>query len=314
MPIVHNTAAPTTPALDGTDITSPTAMPAGGVGIRGWLSAIWTKLNNSLAVTGTFWQAIQPVSGTVTANAGTGTLAVSAATLPLPAGAAQDGTDITSPTAMPAGGVGIRGWLSAIWTKLNGTLAVTGTFWQATQPVSGTVTANAGTGTMTVTGSGSAGSAATGVQTMQGIAGGVALPVSTAAPTAANILNGFGSFAATTAATTLITVPATRTWVGTVGLSVASAIAAASTVAGQARGVITVAGTNVTPAAGTVMAAEAKAGANAAAGTVGSSADHSASMPLVVVAPAGNAVTVQVTSTVAGTAGVVDAWASGVLQ
>lgn len=34
-----------------------------------------------------------------------------------------DGTDITTPTAMPAGGVGIRGWLSAIWTKLNGTLA-----------------------------------------------------------------------------------------------------------------------------------------------------------------------------------------------
>lgn len=55
-----------------------------------------------------------------------------------PAGAALalDGTDITTPTAMPAGGVGIRGWLSAIWTKLNGTLGVTGTFFQATQPVS----------------------------------------------------------------------------------------------------------------------------------------------------------------------------------
>lgn len=38
-------------ALDGTDINAPTAMPAGGVGIRGWLSAIWTKLNGSLAVT-----------------------------------------------------------------------------------------------------------------------------------------------------------------------------------------------------------------------------------------------------------------------
>lgn len=66
------------------------------------------------------------VSGTVTANAGTGTMAVSAASLPLPSGAAQDGTDIASPTAMPAGGAGIRGWLSAIWTKLNGTVAVTG--------------------------------------------------------------------------------------------------------------------------------------------------------------------------------------------
>lgn len=35
-----------------------------------------------------------------------------------------DGVDITAPTAMPAGGVGIRGWLSAIWTKLNGILSV----------------------------------------------------------------------------------------------------------------------------------------------------------------------------------------------
>ena len=68
-----------------------------------------------------------------------GDLIVSAA---LPTGAAQDGTDITSPTAMPAGGVGIRGWLSAIWTKLNGTItisgAVTGDFYPVTQPVSAT--------------------------------------------------------------------------------------------------------------------------------------------------------------------------------
>lgn len=47
-----------------------------------------------------------------------------------------EGADITTPTAMPTGGVGIRGWLSSIWTKLNGTLAVTGTFFQASQPVS----------------------------------------------------------------------------------------------------------------------------------------------------------------------------------
>ena len=61
---------------------------------------------------------------------------VSVSVLPLPIGAAQDGSDITNPTSMPVGGVGIRGWLSAIWTKLNGALAVTGNFWQPTQPVS----------------------------------------------------------------------------------------------------------------------------------------------------------------------------------
>jgi len=46
----------------------------------------------ALAVTGTFWQATQPVSGTVTANAGSGTFAVSAASLPLPTGAATQTT------------------------------------------------------------------------------------------------------------------------------------------------------------------------------------------------------------------------------
>ncbi len=83
-----------------------------------------------------------PVSGTVATGGLTNAelrasaVPVSAASLPLPSGAAQDGVDITTPTAMPAGGSGIRGWLSAIWTKLNASLAVTGTFWQATQPVS----------------------------------------------------------------------------------------------------------------------------------------------------------------------------------
>ena len=64
-----------------------------------------------------------------------GTLAISASALPLPTGAAQDGTDASSVTA-PTGGAGIRGWLSGIYSKLSGTLAVSGTFWQATQPVS----------------------------------------------------------------------------------------------------------------------------------------------------------------------------------
>ncbi|MCA1832561.1 MAG: hypothetical protein LC750_07490 [Actinobacteria bacterium] len=54
---------------------------------------------------------------------------VSNASLPLPTGAAKDST-LTDGTQ-----------------RVGGTVAVSGTFWQATQPVSGTVTANAGTGT-----------------------------------------------------------------------------------------------------------------------------------------------------------------------
>ena len=73
----------TSPALDGTDATGVTQV-SGGVGIRGWLSSIYSKLSASIAVTGTFWQATQPISGTVTANLGTaavtnaGTFAVQA--------------------------------------------------------------------------------------------------------------------------------------------------------------------------------------------------------------------------------------------
>lgn len=78
-----------------------------------------TTVTGSVAVTGPLTDAqlravAVPVSGTVTANAGTGTLAVSLATAP--------------------------------------TTPVTGTFWQATQPVSGTMTCNAGTGTLAVSG------------------------------------------------------------------------------------------------------------------------------------------------------------------
>ena len=60
--VVTAMPASTAPDYSGTDITTPTAMPSGGTGIRGWLSAIWTKLNNSIAVTGSFWQTTQPTS------------------------------------------------------------------------------------------------------------------------------------------------------------------------------------------------------------------------------------------------------------
>lgn len=139
------------------------------------------------------------------------------------------------------------------------------------------------------------------------------VPTAGSAPVAANILNGFQTFTATTGATTIITVPAGRTWVGTVGAGCSTAVAAASATAGQARAVLATAGTNVTPAAGTVMAVEANAGANAATGTVGQSNALRQSMPLVVIAPAGNSVTVTVVTTQAGTTSRVDAWASGQL-
>jgi len=116
----------------------------------------------------------QPVSGTVTANAGTGTMAVSAASLPLPTGAATETTIAAISAKFGALGqttmagstpVTIASNQSALavtgtfWqatqpvsgtVSISGSVAVTGTFWQATQPVSGTVTANAGTGTFAI--------------------------------------------------------------------------------------------------------------------------------------------------------------------
>lgn len=54
--------------------------------------------------------------------AGAGTQPISVVSLPLPTGAAQDGTDGASPPAIP--GTGIRGWLRSIYDKLAGTLQV----------------------------------------------------------------------------------------------------------------------------------------------------------------------------------------------
>ena len=80
------------------DVKAPTNFPVTQV-TSPWV----TSVSGSVAVTGTFWQATQPVS-------------------------------------------------------VSGSVAVTGTFWQATQPVSGTVTADQGTTPWTVAGTAAAGS------------------------------------------------------------------------------------------------------------------------------------------------------------
>jgi hypothetical protein len=132
--------------------------------------------------------------------------------------------------------------------------------------------------------------------------------------TAANILDGRLLFVATTAATTLITIPAGRTWIGTIGASTSVAVAGASAVAGEATGIFTTAGAGVTPAAGAIFGVHCLVGANVVGGTVGSDGSDAASTRVVVIAPGANAVTIQVASTNTGTSSVVDAWAIGELQ
>ena len=132
---------------------------------------------------------------------------------------------------------------------------------------------------------------------------------------AANILDGFSLVTATQAATTFLTVPAGRTWVGTVEILADVANAGANAVAGVAQGIVSVAGAGAAPPAGNIMACTARAGANVAAGTVGSQgSNNSGPQPLTIVAPGGNAVTLQLTTTVAGTNGEVSVSAIGSLQ
>lgn len=108
-------------------------------------------VSGTVPVSGTFWQATQPVSGTITANAGTGTFAISAASLPLPAGASTEAT--LSALSAKFGALGqttMAGSAPVVIASNQSAVPVSGTFWQATQPVSGTVTANAGTGTFAI--------------------------------------------------------------------------------------------------------------------------------------------------------------------
>lgn len=85
--------------------------------------------------------------------------AVSVATLPLAIGAAQDGNDASGIT-VPAGGTGIRGWLSGIYGRLGGTFSVGVT--AALPAGTNTIGAVTGSGSFTIAGQGVPGAAPTG--------------------------------------------------------------------------------------------------------------------------------------------------------
>lgn len=103
-------------------------------------------------VTGTFWQATQPVSGTVAATqSGTWNITNVSGTVSLPTGASTSALQTTGNTSLssidtktPALGQALMAASSPVTIASNqSAIPVSGTFWQATQPVSGTVSANA---------------------------------------------------------------------------------------------------------------------------------------------------------------------------
>lgn len=124
------------------------------------------------------------------------------------------------------------------------------------------------------------------VQTIQG------------APQTADIVVGTLSHTVTTGAAALLTVAAGRTWRGSVTVSVAISKAGAASGNGEAIGVIATAGAGVTPAAGTILTCRAYAGANVVAGTAGSQGNNGVTSEVVVVAPAGNSVTLTLATTI----------------
>ena len=89
---------------------------------------------SALAVTGTFWQATQPVSGTFWQA----TQPISVTTLPLPAGASTESTLAAVSGKLPAT-IGQKVLATSVAVAIasdQSVIPVSGTFWQATQPIS----------------------------------------------------------------------------------------------------------------------------------------------------------------------------------
>lgn len=151
------------------------------------------------------------------------------------------------------------------------------------------------------------------ISTLLNLGGGNAIPVSNAVPVAANILNGTLDLTASGGPTTILTVPAGRTWKGTVYVSCSISVAGGSATNGSAAGFLSTSGAGAVPS-GTFAGISCKAGANVATGTAGSEGGNFGAFDCVIVAPPGNSVSLQGSATVVGTQGEVYFSAIGALQ
>jgi hypothetical protein len=141
-----------------------------------------------------------------------------------------------------------------------------------------------------------------------------AVATTAAAPTAANMLDGFANVQATTT-TTLVTVPTGRTWVGYVGTSCATSVAAGGAAATVSSAITTANGTGTTtPTAGTYARTDLTI---AAVGAALSSVADTAQMcgqRLIVQAAGGTALIQHVGTIVNGTSPQASGWAIGELM
>lgn len=170
--VVQNTTIPTgtrallTAGSDGTN-ARPIAVDSSGRPIMVGPGTAGTPTGGVVTIQGISGGQPVPISGSITAsNASVGTTGTT-----VPASASLAGaTVVTSAPTLTNGN------LASLYVTTAGRLIIDGS--QVTQPVSGTVTANAGTGNFNVIGTGTAGSAASGVITVQGIASMTPLTVS----------------------------------------------------------------------------------------------------------------------------------------
>jgi hypothetical protein len=129
-----------------------------------------TVENSSIAVTGTFYQTTQPVSGTITANAGTGTFNIqSNASVNL---TQLNGSALGAPSnyGTSPGAVAVQGVNAYVTNTVPVTLSST--------TITGTVAVTQNTSPWIIAGAGTAGSPGSAVLTVQGIGSGTAIPVS----------------------------------------------------------------------------------------------------------------------------------------
>ena len=125
-------------------------------------------------------------------------------------------------------------------------------------------------------------------------------PASIRTPAAADILHGYDNRTIGVGATTIITVPAGRTFIGKVAASVSCTVAAAVNTSAETVATFSVSGAGATPAAGNLFTVAAQAGANAVTGVSGTEGNNYGELSVVVVAPAENSVAIQYAITMTG--------------
>ena len=199
-------------ATDATLSSMSAKLPAlGQTTMSGSQPVVIASNQSAIPVTGTFYPATQPISGSVSVSNLPATQPISAASLPLPTGAATETTLAALNTKVTTTANGLKVDNSAVTQPVSiatmPTTPVTGTFWQATQPVSGSVSVSNFPATQPVSIAASVPVTGTFFQTTQPVSA-ATLPLPSGAATAANQTTEIASLATIAGAVGTVSTPA----------------------------------------------------------------------------------------------------------